>query len=47
LIDELPSPFLYSAANVFMVKPEVKGYKTTTADSELPGQWGSLVTLDK
>ncbi|KAB8144970.1 peptide ABC transporter substrate-binding protein [Chloroflexia bacterium SDU3-3] len=46
LIDDLPSPFAYSNANVFLVKPEVTGYKTTSADSEFPGQWGSLLTLD-
>jgi oligopeptide transport system substrate-binding protein len=47
LIDDLPAPFVYSQANVFLVKPNVTGYTTTTADSELPGQWGSLLTLDK
>jgi oligopeptide transport system substrate-binding protein len=46
LIDDLPAPFGYSEANVFLVKPEVTGYKTTSADSEIPGQWGSLLTLD-
>lgn len=46
LIDDLPAPFGYSDANIFLVKPEVTGYTTTSADSEIPGQWGSLLTLD-
>lgn len=47
LLDDLPAPFVYHLANVFLVKPEVTGYKTTSADSEIPGQWGSLLTIDK
>jgi len=47
LIDDLPAPFVYHAANVFLVKPEVSGYTPTAADSEFPGQWGSLLTIDK
>ena len=46
LIDDLPSPFGYSIANQFLVKPNVTGYTETSADSELPGQWGSLLTID-
>lgn len=47
LIDDLPAPFVFNEANVFLVKPSVSGYTTTTADSEIPGQWGSLLTMDK
>jgi oligopeptide transport system substrate-binding protein len=47
LIDDLPAPFMYSIANTFLVKPYVTGYTTTSADSELPGQWGSLLSIEK
>lgn len=46
LVDDLPSPFLYSIALKFMVKPEVTGYKTTSADGEWPGERGSMLTID-
>ena len=44
LVDDVPAPFLYNAANVFLVKPDVTGYTGTAADSEIPGQCGSLMT---
>lgn len=46
LLEDLPSPNLYNLANVFLVQPAVTGYTTTSSDSEIPGQWGSLLTID-
>ena len=46
LLDDLPGPFMYNLANIFLVKPEVTGYTKTAADSQFAGQWGSLLTLD-
>ncbi len=46
LVDDIPGPFAYNTANVFLVKPEVTGYQTTASDSEWPGQWASLLTID-
>lgn len=47
LIDDQPSPFLYSLANKFLVKPEVTGYTPTSADGVWPGERGSLLAIDK
>ncbi len=46
LIDELPAPFIYHRANVFLVKPFVTGYSTTSADAEWPGERGSILSID-
>jgi oligopeptide transport system substrate-binding protein len=46
LMNNIPGPFLYHVANQFLVKPYVKGYKPTSADSEWPGQWGSELTIE-
>jgi oligopeptide transport system substrate-binding protein len=46
LNEDLPLPYMYNLANVFLVKPEVTGYKTTPADVQWPGQWGSMLTVD-
>ena len=46
LNEDLPIPYAYNIANIFLVKPEVTGYKTTVADVQWPGQWGSLLTVD-
>ncbi|GIV95764.1 MAG: ABC transporter substrate-binding protein [Herpetosiphonaceae bacterium] len=46
LVDDVPGPFLYNLANVYLVKPYVTGYETTASDSEWPGQWASLLTVD-
>lgn len=46
LLDDLPSPFMYHRANVFLVKPYVTGYTPTSADAEWPGERGSIMTID-
>ncbi|MBX6341772.1 MAG: peptide ABC transporter substrate-binding protein, partial [Thermomicrobiaceae bacterium] len=46
LVDDVPGPFFYNSLNIFLVKPNVTGYKTTASDSEWPGQWASLLTVD-
>lgn len=47
LVDELPSPFLFNQANIFLVKPNITGYTTTASDSEWPGERGSIMTISK
>lgn len=47
LIDDMPAPFVYHRANVYLVKPNVTGYTTTSADAEWPGERGSVMTLTK
>lgn len=46
LHDDIPAPVMYHRANVYLVKPEVTGYKPTSADAEYPGERGSLMSLD-
>ncbi len=46
LLEDLPGPFMYNLANIFLVKPEITGYTKTAADSQFVGQWGSLLTID-
>jgi oligopeptide transport system substrate-binding protein len=46
LNEDLPLPYVYNLAVIFLVKPEVTGYKTTVADVQWPGQWGSMLTVD-
>jgi oligopeptide transport system substrate-binding protein len=45
LIKELPVAFFYNSANAYMVKPWVKGIKTTPQDSDWPGSTNPL-TID-
>ena len=47
LIEDVPGPFLYNLAGVFVVNPAVTGYTPTASESAWPGQFGSLMTLDK
>ena len=47
LVDDIPSPFLYNLSNIVLVKPNVTGYKATAVDAEWPGQFTSLLTVDK
>ena len=46
LIDDVPGPFLYNLAAVFVVKPYVTGYTPNASEVEWPGQFGSLMTID-
>jgi oligopeptide transport system substrate-binding protein len=47
LIDDVPGPFLYSLAGVFVVNPAVTGYTPTGSEVEWPGSLSSLMTIDK
>jgi oligopeptide transport system substrate-binding protein len=47
LLDDLPAPFVYHRANVYLVKPNVTGYNPTSADAEWPGERGSVMTITK
>ena len=46
LVDEQPGVFLFNNAVNVLVKPEVTGYQITPSDTEWPGQWTSLLTVD-
>ncbi len=47
LIDDVPAPYLYSLAGVFVVNPNVTGYTPTGSEVEWPGSLSSLMTIDK
>lgn len=47
LVQDQPGPFLYNLSNNVLVKPNVTGYTATTLDVEWPGQFTSLLTIDK
>jgi oligopeptide transport system substrate-binding protein len=46
LLQDLPGPPLFHAANVFLVKPNVTGYTPTSIDGEWPGERVSALTID-
>ncbi|CAN5531231.1 ABC transporter substrate-binding protein [soil metagenome] len=47
LVDDIPGPFLYNGTQVVLVNPAVTGYTATALDVEWPGQFTSLLTVDK
>lgn len=47
LVADVPGPFLYNLSNNVLVKPNVTGYAPTAIDSTWPGQFTSLLTIDK
>src|SRR5215203_626275 len=47
LVNDQPGPFIFHIAAVFVVSPKVTGYTATAAEPEWPGQFSSLMTLDK
>ncbi len=47
LIDDQPGPFAFNIAAVFVVSPAVTGYTPTPAEGEWPGQFSSLMSIDK
>jgi len=47
LVNDQPGPFLINLLGVFVVNPAVTGYTPTPGESEWPGQFSSLMTLDK
>ena len=46
LIQDLPGPPLFHAANFFLVKPYVTGYTPTSIDGYWPGERVSALTVD-
>ncbi len=47
LVVDQPGPFVYHTAAAFMVNPAVSGYTPTPSESEWPGQFSSLMTIDR
>jgi oligopeptide transport system substrate-binding protein len=47
LVDDVPGPFLYNLAGVFVVNPNVTGITPTPSEVEWPGSLSSLMTVDK
>jgi oligopeptide transport system substrate-binding protein len=47
LVEDQPGPFVYHTAAAFMVNPAVSGYTPTPSESEWPGQFSSLMTIDR
>jgi oligopeptide transport system substrate-binding protein len=47
LVDDLPMAFLYNLSTTVLIQPGVTGYTATTLDVEFPGQFTSLMTIDK
>jgi oligopeptide transport system substrate-binding protein len=47
LVDDQPGPFVFHTTGNFVVSPNVTGYTPTAMESEWPGQFSSLMTLDK
>ncbi|MDF3039813.1 MAG: hypothetical protein K0Q71_2519 [Thermomicrobiales bacterium] len=46
LVDDVPGPFLYNLAGLFVVNPAVMGYTPTPGEIEWPGSASSLMTID-
>jgi oligopeptide transport system substrate-binding protein len=47
LVEDIPGPFLYNGTQVSLVSPAVTGNVATALDVEWPGQFTSLLTIDK
>jgi oligopeptide transport system substrate-binding protein len=47
LVDDQPGSFLLNLSANFVVKPNVTGFVPTPAEGEWPGQFSSLMTIDK
>jgi oligopeptide transport system substrate-binding protein len=47
LVNDIPGPFLYNLKQTSLVNPNVTGYTATALDVEWPGQFTSLLTIDK
>jgi oligopeptide transport system substrate-binding protein len=47
LVADIPGPFLYNGTQTSLVNPNVTGYTATALDVEWPGQFTSLMTIDK
>ena len=47
LVNDQPGTFVFHIAGVFVVSPDVTGYMPTAAENQWPGQYSSLMTIDK
>jgi oligopeptide transport system substrate-binding protein len=47
LVDDQPGPFIFHLSETFVINPAVTGYTPTPSDAEWPGQFASLMTIDK
>jgi oligopeptide transport system substrate-binding protein len=47
LIDDVPGPFLWNDIANFVVSPNVTGYTATALEPQWPGEFSSLMTIDK
>ena len=47
LVEDQPGPFIFHITGVYVVNPTVTGYTPTAEDGEWPGQFSSLMTIDK
>ena len=47
LVNDQPGPFIFHISSVFVISPDVTGYTATAAEPEWPGQFSSLMTIDK
>jgi len=47
LVEDIPGPFLYNGTQTSLVSPNVTGNVATPLDIEWPGQFTSLLTIDK
>jgi oligopeptide transport system substrate-binding protein len=47
LVNDIPGPFLYNGSQVSLVADGVTGFTATPLDAEWPGQFTSLLTIDK
>jgi oligopeptide transport system substrate-binding protein len=46
LVEDQPGPFVFNLAANFVVKPSVTGYTPTAMETDWPGQYSSLMTID-
>ena len=47
LVDDVPGVFLANGKGLFLVKPNVTGLTPTNSADQWPGQYSSLMTIDK
>lgn len=47
LVDDAPGVFLFNAEGLFLVKPTVAGLAPTASSSDWPGQYASLMSIEK
>ena len=47
LVEDVPGPFLFNEVANFVVSPNVTGLTPTSIDTQWPGNFSSLMTIDK